>query len=387
MRIRFAFLVCLLASCAAAPPVLEVVPPSIFDDTAFAPNQDTIAVDQVFALSAPMQRYLDERIRPRAKGQGAPRALYDALYGSGELQLVYDGVPTRTAAEAFDARIGNCLSLAIMTAAFAKGMGIPVQFRSININETMSRSNGLVFLSGHVNVAFPVTPNAGDVESISVDAQMLAIDFAPQSGSGRRLVVIDERTLLALYLNNRAAELLAEDELDRAYWWIRTGIELRPHLLLSYNTLGVIYGRKGQPQAAERVYRHILAREPDNTSALTNLALLLKKSGREAEAGEVGARLRALQPFPPFHFLDRGIEALAQSRFTDARDAFQRELRRSGTSPEAHSWMASALIALGEDAAARKHLRLAIEYSVDPQETVSYQQQLDALESRRARRR
>ena len=58
-------------------------------------------------------------------------ALLEALYTQGELRLEYDARRTRTAAEAFDARMGNCLSLVIMTAAFATEMQLQVRFQDV----------------------------------------------------------------------------------------------------------------------------------------------------------------------------------------------------------------------------------------------------------------
>ena len=50
---------------------------------------------------------------------------------------------TRNAAEAFDARSGNCLSLVIMTAAFAKELGLPVRYQNVFVDEAWSRSGDL----------------------------------------------------------------------------------------------------------------------------------------------------------------------------------------------------------------------------------------------------
>ncbi len=61
--------------------------------------------------------------------------------------------------EAFQARTGNCLSLVIMTAAFAKEVGLPVRFQSVYVPETWSRSGNLYFSSGHVNLASARSPS------------------------------------------------------------------------------------------------------------------------------------------------------------------------------------------------------------------------------------
>jgi hypothetical protein len=56
----------------------------------------------------------------RSSTREVRQLLFDALYGNGRLRLDYDSAMTRNATEAFAARSGNCLSLVLMTAAFAR---------------------------------------------------------------------------------------------------------------------------------------------------------------------------------------------------------------------------------------------------------------------------
>ena len=78
-----------------------------------------------------MRRYARTEIAAQANRKGRHRALIDALYSKHQLRLEYDTVITRNASEAFDARAGNCLSLVIMTAAFAKELGLMVEYQKV----------------------------------------------------------------------------------------------------------------------------------------------------------------------------------------------------------------------------------------------------------------
>src|SRR5207237_10225621 len=100
---------------------------------------------------------------------------------------------------------------------------------------------------------------------------------------GLRTSVISEQTVVAMYMNNRAAEALLQGRLDDAYWWAREGMLQESGYMGVVNTLGVVYRRHGDLARAERVFRHALAHEPDNTRALANLAQLLDQTGRSAE--------------------------------------------------------------------------------------------------------
>ena len=101
----------------------------MFNDHLFVAATERISADDVFALSDEMKRYLDTEIAGQIRAKGSRQGLFDALYSKGQLKLEYDSVMTRNAAQAFAARSGNCLSLVIMTAAFAKEMGLPVRYQ------------------------------------------------------------------------------------------------------------------------------------------------------------------------------------------------------------------------------------------------------------------
>src|SRR6185503_17540088 len=107
------------------------------------------------------------------------------------------------------------------------------------------------------------------------------IDFLPSAElRGQRSEQVEENTLVAMYMNNKAAEALAANRLDDAYWWARAAVQQDRQLLIAYNTLGVIYRRHGELDDAERVLRFALALEPRSTNVLGNLAQLINDRGR-----------------------------------------------------------------------------------------------------------
>ncbi len=124
---NWALLACvLLAACAT--PQQRVAPPQfLFNDSAFSAPSERISADDVFALNDQMKRYLRTSIASQLQLMGMQQGLISALYQKDQLKLQYDVSMTRNASQAFDARAGNCLSLVIMTAAFAKELGLAGQ--------------------------------------------------------------------------------------------------------------------------------------------------------------------------------------------------------------------------------------------------------------------
>lgn len=366
----------LVGGCATAPATAPLN--ELLHDEAFAPRREPFDPDSLFALTPPMQRYLQQHLSLRDTARDPRRALLDALYTGGELRLQYDGAVTRNASEAFEARAGNCLSLVIMTAAFAKHMGLPVNFREVLVDQYYRRAGGLTLASGHVNLVLGPPPVRSAMYSA---ADMgLIVDFIAREELHRlRSVPLHERTVVAMYLNNRAAEALADGRLDESYWWARDALLQDPAFVEPANTLGVIYGRAGHARAAESALRHVLAHTPDHAAALSNLSSLLLREGRSAEAQVLQARLAQKQPVAPFHFFELGRQAMAAGDFEAASRHFESELRQQPFQDEVHFWAALAAWQQGDREGTARHLGQARDHSATRDSQARYAAKLEHL--------
>jgi Flp pilus assembly protein TadD len=337
----------------------------VFADNLFGPPSAPIDTSQVFALNAEMQAYLKDNVATGTRIKGPRQALFDSLYRTDQLKLDYDTAVTRDAAQAFAARSGNCLSLVILTAAMAKGLGIPVQYQSVFVDESWSRSQGLTFYDGHVNISLRPTKASGRISNLGAsESGLMTIDFvAPEYLDGRRARIIGEKTILAMFLNNRSAEALAAGHIDDAYWYAREAVVTDPRFTAPYNTLAVVYRRKGEFARAERLLGRLLEEEPANVVTLTNMVLIKRDLGQTAEADRLAAVLKELQPYPPFFFFDQGIAAMKAGQFVSARDLFTKEVNRAGHYHEFHFWLALAHLRLGDPKQAQRQLNLALENS------------------------
>ena len=231
-RLGLASLACVAGLSVSGCTTVPVGPPPqhLFDDSLFAAPSEEVKADSVFAVSDAMKHYVDVEITYQLRAKGPQRGLLEALYSKNQLKLEYDSVRTRNASEAFEARSGNCLSLVIMTAALAKHLGLPVRYQSVYVDSTWTRSGNLYFSSGHVNLA--LEHRATDAR-FGVDTDRAwTVDFLPpEDVRGQRSRAITEATVIAMYMNNRAAEALAQGQLDNAYGWAREAVRQSPLLL------------------------------------------------------------------------------------------------------------------------------------------------------------
>jgi Tfp pilus assembly protein PilF len=373
----------LVASCASMPDAPRDT--RFFRDAKFAPPAERIRVADVFAVSPAMQRYVDEEIAPRQKARGRQLALIDALYTNGELKLEYDSAMTRNAAQAFDARSGNCLSLVIMTAAFAKALDLPVEYQKVFVDDAWARSGDIYLAIGHVNLTLGHRKTdegayASRLGRRAPESDGMTIDFLPpEDMRSVQTRPLSEETVVGMYMNNRAVESLARGKTDDAYWWAREAILQAPGFAIAYNTLAVVYRKHGDLEDSESVLRFALSREPSNTQVMGNLVTVLAESGKLDESERLAEKLARLEPEPPFVYFNRGMAALRAGDLHAAKSSFEHELRRDPDYHEFHFWLAVTLMGLGDTRAAKEHLAIALRNSTTRNDHDIYAAKLDRL--------
>ncbi len=368
-----------LSGCASRPPP---PPAALLQDALFGDPAAPAEAATAMAVDDAMRQYVRGVLASAVREKGRPRALADALFARGELQLRYDDSHTRNAAQAFAARAGNCVSLVLMTAALAREMGLEVAYQSARLDESISRSGALLLYAGHVNLVLAprfTQWRRYDARSIG-DPDALQIDFLPpEQVRGLRSVPISQQRVLAMYMNNRAVESLQRADPPESYAWAREALRLDPGFWPAYNTLGVVYQRAGHLASAAAVYRHTLAQGSDNLPAMANLVQVLVALGRPGEAAPWQARLQAREPQAPFHWLGLAEAALARGDLAEAERLLDRERAVTGASHEGAFLTARLQAARGDRTRAQQALSEAMDRSSTPRQRQVYADKLARL--------
>ncbi len=367
-----------LAACASTP----TMPPAdgLFHDELFEAPSAPIRPQEAMAVSAEMHQYIASKIKTGGGFVDRKQQLIDALYRKDELLLEYDAALTRTAAQAFEARSGNCLALVMMTAAFAKELGLSVRYQTVLGDDSWDRAGEIYVSVGHVNLTLSDRPPQAGLGIM--DTGQLTVDFVPPRNAGAvRARVIQEHTVVAMYLNNRAVESLTRGAANDAYWWAREAIRQDPQLLSAYITLGVVYRNQHHPELADEALLRVLAREPGNTKAMSNRVLVLRDLGRREQADVLQQQLARLEPHPPFSYFHEGMAALREHRFEVARSLFAKEVDRAPYHHEFQFWLAVTYLELHDAGRATAHLTKAMEVSTTRKDHDLYAAKLGRLKA------
>jgi hypothetical protein len=124
-------------------------------------------------------------------------------------------------------------------------MGLSVRFQSVPLEEQWSRVGSLFVASAHVNIVLSGDP----AEPWRLESrQRMTIDFFPPSEwRGRKAKPISEARIVAMFMNNRAAEALMLGQIAEAYAWAKAAALRDPDFFIAHNTLGVVYRRNDSP--------------------------------------------------------------------------------------------------------------------------------------------
>ena len=184
-----------------------------------------------------------------------------------------------------------------------------------------------------------------------------------------------------MFMNNRAVEAVVRGEVDDAYAWTRAALQASPEFLPAYNTLGILYSRRGHKALAESTFQHVLERDPRHTRAMANLAEIYASDGRAAEAAALRVALARIEPEPPFYLFNLGMLAMQRQDYKAAYDLFAREAARSGYSTEVTYWIGASLYQLGEHEQASVFLKHALDTTANRGDRDLYSAKLVRLKS------
>ncbi len=346
----------LLAACSTAPTV--VAPdPGLWKDAAFDRSVHAVTVDEsrLFHLDPALLRQLQsgEALARHDKNRNA--RLLELVFGRDMKAFAYAGGHSTVAADTWRNQRGDCLSLSIMTVALARSLGIDARVQEVRVPPSFDRRGGVDFLNAHVNV---LVSNEQTLRAMQrwLPAGDLVIDFEPQPGTRQRGTPLNDKSVLARFLNNLAAEHLADGSDAAAYAHFKAAILADPAYAVAYNNLAQLYLRRGFDSAAETLLRRALFLNADSDLALVTLHALLVAQGRRAEALAYEQQLHARRERDPYHWLGLGIDHLQHQRNRQAVQALEQAQRLSNGFEEVHRFLAIAYWRSGQAHKARDQL-------------------------------
>lgn len=303
------------------------------------------------------------------------QALLEGIYrpeDQGGLGMTYDNAYTRTVAEAWRDRKGNCLTMTAFYVAACKSIDLKVQYAEALNTNRWRRVGSTIRFERHVVSLVQIPPT-----------EDLVADFLPQLRRRMgvyRVEVLTERRMKALFFANRAVEHMDEGRLDLALDFAQTSIRVDPQLSVGWNIRGVVERNSGSVEAAEHSFRTALRLEPQDSTSLGNLETLLRVSGRDREAAALREQAHEIRKHDPYFNAFLAEEAMGEGDLDEALRRINTAIKIQPHDPDFHLARARIHLLAGKTDAAIKAIQEA-QRRAEPAERARYDDKMAAIKS------
>ncbi len=290
----------------ATPPTRAVTPEELLAGTLLAPETPpvTLTASEVLALTSEMREFLATHVDRRGSGKVKLYNLIAAIISSGSFGVTYDDV-TRTAAETFRLRRGNCLSFSGMFLALARAAGLDARFQEVEVPPDWTLDNDSFVLNRHVNVRVDLGRQGRKVVDFNIGDFRASYPMRP----------ITDRRAMAHYGNNLAVERMQAGDTAGALALLRAALEGNDRTFApAWTTLGTLYQRHGHLAHAEAAYLQALAVARSDLVAMSNLATLYDRLGDGERATDTRAKVAAHRLRNPYYRYALARDALAHGQ-------------------------------------------------------------------------
>ncbi len=343
--VTWAYAAILAWSVAMPAPATSVAPlPSVTPAVSPMPRPE-----QVMAVPPELHAQLQQQVID-AGGSGRSRLerLVGFLFQKSGLGMEYSADATLTIEQAYRTRKANCLTFTLLTVALARESGLQAYGQELDDIVAWRVGDDIIYRFNHVNAG------------ITIGRSRLTVDVAQDRVMARNPPQpISDQRLLALYYNNRAAELLVGASPAAAVPYMAMALQLAPRYASAWANAGVLHLRQGDPRAAERDYMKALALDPANAGALVNLVTLYRNNGDEARRAIYARRIEKIQAKDPYFQFLQAEDDEKQGDYAGAVQHYRQAIRLYDGDSRFYFGLARAYQQLGEERHARRAMNRA----------------------------
>lgn len=368
------FMLALLKGCSVQPviyqPLHQYNPKNLLLDDEFAEfSQYQIETEKnIFYIEPSVSRTARNLLVRHNDLKAQSQQLIDYLFDEKYINLQYDDAANYTAQEAIENKRANCITLTILAYALANKAQMFAKFQDVEVPEYWNRTGQYSLLTGHVNLVLNNPTVNFRNESINIFNQnAYTIDFDPLINSQKfPSRVVSKNWVVGMFYNNKGAQALMRGNKYLAYAYFREAAIVAPNYAPSWVNLAVLYRQNSLLNEAKKTYEHAINLDMENYAAISNLAILLRKTGDIVKADELSKRLHDIRFKNPFYHKALGDNALYREQYVTAKKHYLQAIELDDRKHDFYYCLAKAYIGLGEHKKAKKLLKKAIKLNDYP---------------------
>ena len=191
-------------------------------------------------LTAEMTAFLDENVDQHLPEYDRLNRLVAAIFTDSLLGFEYDRSRTKTAAETFEERSGNCLSFSNLLVTMGRQIGLEAHFQEVDTPPTWDRHGKIVVAAHHVNVV------------VFIGARVYEVDLAPEVARVRMGArVISDARGRAHFYSNRGVDFFGLGSPATAKQYFQRALAEDDEVSFAWANLGAVQSLMGQHEEAE----------------------------------------------------------------------------------------------------------------------------------------
>ncbi|WP_209327545.1 tetratricopeptide repeat protein [Pseudoalteromonas sp. PA2MD11] len=281
---------------------------------------------------------------------------------------------TLNAQQALQNEQGNCISLAILTHAYAQLVGLKTGFQAVSSEPVYSKQNNIVYVSGHFRTKVYAPLSEEDNYLVPPGT---VIDYFPARGSfysGRA----ELKDLISRYYSNLASDALIANQFDLSYSYILKANEYTPNSAALYNLAAVLHRQSGDLAGAKHIYQTAMQHGFKDTNLLHNYAVLAEQLNDQILAEQLNSQLAMLRQ-DPFELLATAINARNNGQFYKAKQQLEEAIALAPYLSEPYIELAIVSYQQGNEQSSKEWLEKAIEIENKDEKLALYHAKLFAL--------
>jgi Flp pilus assembly protein TadD len=308
-----------------------------------------VSSDEVMALSKAMRQFLRAHVSDGAGNSFKLNQLIDAVISKGSFGLEYDET-TRTAAETFRAKRGNCLSFTYMFLVLARGVGLDARFQEVDIPPAWTFANETYILNRHINIYFDLGMDDEQIVDFNVG------DFKTEYD----MRIISDQRALAHFFNNLGAELMQQGNMKAAFHAFRRAItENDWDFSPAWTNLGTLYRRKGLGYHAEAAYIQAIEIDKSDLNAMSNLTSLYDQRGDPEQAARYRNKVDSHRQHNPYYRYQLARDAIFAKDYDLAIDHLKYAARKYKNEDRFRFLLGLVYLQTGDEKKARRWMARA----------------------------
>ncbi|AOT08674.1 tetratricopeptide repeat protein [Pseudoalteromonas luteoviolacea] len=293
--------------------------------------------------------------------------------------FTFDG-ETLTAQESLERNEGNCISLAILTQAYASLAKVDTTFIEVGTMPVFRKNQDTILISNHFRTKLLAPKKTLEPDAFVILRAGTVVDYFPAQDS----FFINNATyqdLVSKYYANKAVDALLSQQFNQSYSLLKKALQYRPYHPELINIAAILHRRNGQIKQANAIYQYALENQLTSQNLLSNYLVIARDQSDTSLISHLESLLDS-NVSTPFDKIQLARRAVDKGQYKKAIKQLEEVISETPYIPEPYFELAKLYHTQGDRDKTVQFLAKAAEKSSDPEKRTLFQAKRDSITQR-----